>query len=297
MRYFSCAVQVISMGCLSLNKGWYRAAVQRMLWALCGLAAAAAPDELAGQEAASSAQAGWTADVPAWDGTMRRIRVPILMYHYVSTPPGDADSLRINLSIEPDAFREQMEYLFFQGFTPVSLYALHNALQTGAELPPKPVILTFDDGYSDHYDVVFPVLREYGFTGTFFIITGTADNNVAGYLTWPQIAEMAAAGMSMESHTRDHPDLRGRDYPYLVYQLLGAQESLAAYTGQSPGFVAYPVGQYDDMVLTVLRTMPVRGAVTTQPGDMHTTGLELEMPRVRISYGMGAGALAGLLGG
>ncbi|MBW4435610.1 MAG: polysaccharide deacetylase family protein [Pleurocapsa minor GSE-CHR-MK-17-07R] len=248
------------------------------------------------QMQAATDHAGWTAQAPAWDGTLRRIRVPILMYHYVSTPPDTADTLRVNLSLEPEDFRAQMEYLFYEGFTPVSLYALHNALQTGAPLPAKPVILTFDDGYADHYTNVFPVLREFGFTGTFFIITGTADNNVAGYLTWPQIAEMSAAGMSMESHTRDHPDLRGRDYPYLVYQLLGALESLAAYTSQSPGFLAYPVGHYDDLVLTVLRTMPVRGAVTTQPGDLHTTGLELEMPRVRISYGMGAGALAGILG-
>lgn len=242
-----------------------------------------------------AASPSWMAQSPHWDGTYRRIRVPILMYHYVSRPPEDADEYRIDLSLAPELFHQHMEYLFYQGYTPISLYQLHDALMTGTPLPPKPVILTFDDGYIDHYTNVLPVLREYGYTATFFVITGMIDSHNQDYMSWTQISEMVQAGMSIESHTRDHPSLNGRDYDFLVYQLLGAQQSIEYYTGRQPHMFCYPGGRYDDLVLTVLHTMPVWRAVTTQNGAFHTTDNVLELPRLRISNNTDVPGLAMLL--
>lgn len=229
-----------------------------------------------------STYTAWTDINPAWDGTYRRIRVPILMYHYISDPPADADAFRIDLSLSPALFRQHMEYLFFQGYTTISLYDLHTALMTGAALPPKPVVLTFDDGYIDHYTTAYPALREFGFTGTFFVITGRSDSQNAAYVSWPQVSEMSLGGMSVENHSRDHVQLDGRDFEFLVYQLLGAQESLQAYTGHTPHMVAYPSGRYDDTTRALLGTMPVWRAVTTAPGTLHTTDNAFELPRLRI---------------
>jgi peptidoglycan/xylan/chitin deacetylase (PgdA/CDA1 family) len=242
-----------------------------------------------------AASPAWMAHSPEWDGTYRRIRVPILMYHYVSHPPQDADEYRLDLSVAPELFRDHMEFLFYQGYTPISLYQLHDALMTGTTLPPKPVVLTFDDGYIDHYTNVFPVLREYRYAATFFIITGMPDQSNAGYMSWSQISELAQAGMSIESHTRDHPSLNGRDYDFLVYQLLGAQQSIEHYTGRQPHMFCYPAGRYDDLTLTVLQTMPVWRALTTQNGAFHTTDNVLEMPRLRVSSDTGVLGLARLL--
>lgn len=230
-----------------------------------------------------------------WDGTLRRIRVPILMYHYISELPEDADDIRVGLTVSPSLFRAHMNYLHEQGYTTISLYDLDNALLQGTPLPPKPVILTFDDGYLDHYTNVFPVLREYGFTGTFFIITGLADQKAQGYMTWDQIRTMAAAGMNMESHTKTHADLRDRDYDFLVYELLGSLESLAAINGHQSHMFAYPVGRYDDATLSVLGQLPVWRAVTTQPGLLHTTDNRLELPRQRITGNMSVSGLAYIL--
>lgn len=242
-----------------------------------------------------AASPSWMPQSPQWDGTYRRIRVPILMYHYVSNPPEDADEYRLDLSLAPELFAQHMEYLFYEGYSPISLYQLHDALMTGTKLPPKPVVLTFDDGYVDHYTNVFPVLREYGYTATFFIITGMPDHSRSGYMSWEQIAEMAQAGMSIESHTRDHLSLNGRDYDFLVYQLLGAQQSIEYYTGRQPHMFGYPGGRYDDLTLAVLRTLPVWRAVTTQNGVFHTTDNTLEMPRLRITGDTGVAGLAMLL--
>ncbi len=232
---------------------------------------------------------------PAWDGTYRRIRVPILMYHYVSDLPEDADATRTDLTITPDNFHAHMDYLFYQGYTPISLYALDDALLTGSVLPAKPVVLTFDDGYVDHYTNVLPVLEQYGYRATFFIITGTADANNPEHLSWAQIREMAEAGMDMESHTKTHPDLRERGYDFLIYQLLGSMESLQAFTGKTPHMFAYPVGQYDDAALGVLKMLPVWRAVTTERGVYETTDNRLELPRLRIHHQTGVAGLAQIL--
>ena len=246
--------------------------------------------------AAALAQPGPdSANAPAWDGTLRRIRVPILMYHYISEPPADADIYRIDLSVPPALFREHLTYLRDAGYTPIRLEDLYAALQTGAALPEKPVVLTFDDGYEDNYTHAFPLLREFGFTGTFFVMTSGPDQNNPQYMTPAQIGEMSAGGMQMESHSRDHPDLRGRDGDYLVYQLLGAQESLTVWTGRTPYQFAYPAGQYDDAVLAMLRSLHVQTAVTTRQGALHTSDAPLELARLRVRNTTGVPALVALL--
>ncbi len=234
---------------------------------------------------------------PLWDGTYRRIRVPILMYHYVSELPEDADDVRTDLTLSPEIFRAHMERLFFGGYTSVSLYDVNEALLAGTALPAKPVVLTFDDGYIDHYTNVFPALRQYGFTATFFIITGQVDAANPAYLSWDQIREMSDAGMDMEPHTKSHVDLRERDYDFLVYEMLGSVESLQAYTGRTPHMFSYPIGNYDDATLSVASTLPIWRAVTTQNGDLLTNDNRLELPRLRIHNFTGVTGLLQLVGG
>lgn len=238
---------------------------------------------------------GTQPDEPAWDGTHRRIRVPILMYHYVSPLPPNADDVRRELSVTPEQFRAHIEYLFYEGFSAISMYDLNDALLTGATLPHKPIVLTFDDGYVDHFTNVLPVLQEFGYRGTFFIITGQADANNPNYLSWEQIGQMADAGMDMEPHTKNHISLRERSYDTLIYEMLGSIESLEAYTGRQPHIFSYPVGQYDDATLAVAQTLPIWRAVTTEAGRLHTTDNRLQMTRVRVPGNVSAVGLASIL--
>lgn len=232
---------------------------------------------------------------PSWDGTLRRIHAPILMYHYVSPLPPDWDAVRKDLTVLPDLFRAHMEYLFYEGYTPISLYDLNDALLNGRPLPAKPVVLTFDDGYEDHYATVFPMLRQFKFTATFFVITGAADANRPGYLTWDQIREMSDAGMDMEAHTKNHVELDGLTYDELVYEMLGSLESLAHYTGHASHMFSFPVGRYDDLTLQVAAQMPIWRAVTTENGALHTTDNRFELSRTRISFDTSVDALAAIL--
>jgi len=229
------------------------------------------------------------------DGTLRRIRVPILMYHRVSEVPPDADVYRIDLTIAPEVFRAHMQYLHDEGYNTISLYQLNDALLRGMRLPSNPVVLTFDDGYIEHYATVFPTLQEYGFAGTFFVITGYADANNPDYLSWEQISEMADAGMSMEPHTKSHLGLVGRDNDFLLYEVLGSFESIAEHTDRIPRMFAYPGGDYDDAALHMLASLACWRAVTTHHGVLHTTDNYLELPRVRVSGDTAVTGLAYLL--
>jgi len=211
-----------------------------------------------------------------------KAKVPIFMYHYVSELPPDADRYRRDLTVTPEKFNAQLQYLDKAGYHPITLTDLHLHLMQGYPLPEKPVILTFDDGYRDAYEVVFPLLLDYGFPGTFFVLATPSHFESPDYLTWTQMKEMSDAGMDIQAHGRDHVDLRGRSNDYLVYQILGIQEAIHQHTGHLPRFFCYPAGQRDANVIAVLESAGYWGAVTTDWGRTYTQGNAFEMPRLRI---------------
>lgn len=212
------------------------------------------------------------------------LKVPILMYHYISEPPQDADIYRVDLSVSPDSFRQQMAYLKDNGYTPVDFYDLTTAIVAHSELPPKPVIITFDDGYLDNYEEAYPILQEFGFKGNFFVVTEFIDAGREGYMTWEMIEEMSRAGQRIESHSRTHPDLTTKSRDGLIWEILGSQETLAAHIGYKPRYFCYPGGTYDEETIQVLRDLDFWGAVTTQNGTWHGFDDRFEWRRVRMRY-------------
>lgn len=227
---------------------------------------------------------GPPAILPTPQGSFWTLRVPILMYHYVSVPPEDADIYRIDLSVSPDNFRQQMAFLAENGYTPIDFYDLSLAILNKIELPDKPVIITLDDGYLDNYENAFPILQEFGFTATFFVITDYVDQNHPAYATWPMLKEMAAAGMRIESHSRNHPDMSGRERDFLIWQLRGSQETLAHHLGYTPRYFCYPAGRYDENTIAILDELGYWGAVTTQGGRWHGFDDRFEWSRLRMRY-------------
>jgi len=224
-----------------------------------------------------------TQALPTPSGTYSwTLMVPILMYHYISAPPADADVYRIDLSVTPDNFRDQLAWLRDNGYTSIDYYDLTMAIVGYSELPEKPVLLTFDDGYLDNYTNAFPLLQEYGFKGTFFVITEFIDSGREGYMTWPMIEEMARAGHRIESHSRTHPDLTEKDRDGLIWELLGSQQTLAAHIGYTPRYFCYPGGDYNEQTIALLRELDFWGAVTTANDTWHGFNERFEWGRLRI---------------
>jgi peptidoglycan/xylan/chitin deacetylase (PgdA/CDA1 family) len=222
---------------------------------------------------------------PTPDGIPRQVRVPILMYHHVGYPPAGADSLRFDLSVTPKDFREQLRYLKQQGYEAITLNDLALFLTVGKPLPAKPIILTFDDGYSDAYTHAFRLLQRFGFVGTFFLVSAPIDAQNPDFLSWDQVKEMHDAGMKFEPHSYDHPDMRNRGFQFVVFQILAPKEAIEARTGETCRFFAYPSGRYDQFVIDVLRSAQFWGGVLTEQGATHTTDGLFTLQRVRVHGG------------
>lgn len=223
-----------------------------------------------------------TITMPTPDGVHRTAHVPILMYHYLSESPADADIYRRDLSVSPALFTAHLDALQTAGYTPISLYDLLGNLTQGATLPAKPVVLTFDDGYRDNYVNALPILQAHRMKATFFIVSDFIDEKRPEYLSWEMVREMYAAGMSIEAHGRNHVSLRGKDKDYLIWQALGSAETIQAEIGVRPRFICYPSGEYDQLTIDIFHSANYWAGLTTIQGATHDSRDLFELHRVRV---------------
>ncbi|MFF9865580.1 polysaccharide deacetylase family protein [Streptomyces sp. NPDC013953] len=171
--------------------------------------------------------------------------VPILMYHAVGHRPARA---AYGLSVAPEAFAAQMELLGARGFTPVTTARLGDAWRTGAALPDRPVLITFDDGYEGVHRHALPVLARYGFAATLFVSTGWLRGAYEEggapdtMLDWDQVRDLAAAGTEIGGHTHTHPQLDQLDDRRLAFETVRCREIIADELGAAPVSFAYPYG-------------------------------------------------------
>lgn len=221
--------------------------------------------------------------------------MPILMYHYISEIPPNADTYRRDLTVTPGRFEEHLRYFQAQGYESVRLADIYETLTTGKPLPGRPIVLTFDDGYKDAYTQALPLLLQYGFIGEFFVLATPAHFEAEAYMTWNDMRAMAEAGMVIQAHGRDHFDLTNRDYEFLVYQILGAREAVESHTGQPVSFFCYPSGRYDDDVKAVVASAGYLGAVTTEWGTELRLDNRYTWPRIRVKGAWTIEDFAGIL--
>jgi peptidoglycan/xylan/chitin deacetylase (PgdA/CDA1 family) len=133
-----------------------------------------------------------------------KIKLPILMYHHIDTVDNlpKTDKVGISLSVSPEIFEKQLQYLQKNNYHTINSFQLQDYLDEKFTLPANPVLLTFDDGYKDNYGNAFPILQKYKMVGDFGIVTSVVGQSE--YMTWDQLKEMKNAGMSFASHTDHH---------------------------------------------------------------------------------------------
>ncbi|HKV45461.1 MAG TPA: polysaccharide deacetylase family protein [bacterium] len=237
---------------------------------------------------------GPTAVLPVTAAASARGSIPVLMYHRVDPQLTAHDPITVSLTVMEPTFRAQLTLLHENGYETMTLGTLREMLDRHAPLPPHRAVLTFDDGYADNYAVVFPLLRRYGFVGTFFVVTssvGTRD-----HLTVPQIREMARAGMEIESHGVHHVDFSRLPLTQARRELTESRTSLEAWTGRPVVFFAYPAGRYSTALERLLADLGYRGALTERPGFVSATSPPYLLERVRVSHEETLGAFASTLG-
>ncbi len=220
--------------------------------------------------------------------------IPVLMYHRVDPQLSAHDPITVGLTVMEPTFEAQLAALRAAGYQSMSLTAIRESLDLHTPLPARRVTLTFDDGYEDNYSVVFPLLRRFGFTATFFVVTSTVGTR--DHLTVPQIREMAAAGMEIESHGVHHIDFSLLSPDDARRELLQSRATIEGWTGRPVTFFAYPAGRYSAALEHLLDTLGFRGALTTRPGFVTLESRPFTLERVRVLHDDSAASLARKLG-
>ncbi len=186
--------------------------------------------------------------------------VPVLNYHQIN------DWAENPLTVHTDQFEKQMKYLKENGYHTITPAELLDAWQKGTPLPEKPVVLTFDDGYVDNYQNVYPILRKYGLKGTIFVVTDFM-SQYPNYMTWEQVAELNGSGIiDIESHTLSHPELDKLDKDDRWHQLKDSKDILEERLNKKISFIAYPCGSYDEELEQLTKDAGYRAAFTVHYG-------------------------------
>jgi peptidoglycan/xylan/chitin deacetylase (PgdA/CDA1 family) len=186
--------------------------------------------------------------------------VPILEYHDIEYIPHD------KYGMAPAAFAEQMEFLHDHGFHTITLLQLYDAFYGHGTLPPRPIVLTFDDGYQSVYTTAYPILRRFGFVGTVFVITGYVGHG-PHMLTWSELREMQDSGvMDVESHTVHHVNLAKAPPAVVQQELLDSQVTIVRQLHHPCRFFCYPFGGYSRVAIEDLHRDGYWLATTSRTG-------------------------------
>jgi peptidoglycan/xylan/chitin deacetylase (PgdA/CDA1 family) len=218
--------------------------------------------------------------------------VPILMYHVIADPPADAPYPQLYVS-EAD-FAAQMRWLARHGYRAVTQRHVWEHWHRGRPLPPKPVVISFDDGYRGVAEAALPHMRSRSWPG---VLNLTVRNlRVSGGLSPYKVRTLLQAGWELASHSITHPDLTGLDDRALAHEVGDSRRVLRSRFGVPVDFFCYPSGRYDARVIAAVRRAGYLGATTTVEG-LAGPRAPYELRRVRVSGDDGVAGLAGKLGG
>jgi hypothetical protein len=177
-------------------------------------------------------------------------QVPILCYHHIrEAKPGDSENMK-SYSVSPSSFASQMKALSDSGFSSILPDQLYDYLVNNAELPSKPVMITFDDTDGEQYSIGATEMQKYGFKGVFFIMTVAI--NRPRYMTKEQIKNLSDSGHVIAAHTWDHhmvTKYQGTDWDI---QFSNPKKLLETITGKPMKYFAYPFGLWNKAAIPEL---------------------------------------------
>ena len=220
-----------------------------------------------------------------------RDRVPALLYHHFiqqTAPELKKDKYHPVYFCYDTAFEQQMSYLQRAGYTAISLDDFI-AFQDGKKaLPPKPIIISFDDGFMSNYLYAFPILKKYEMTATIFVTVDPNSPNFKKYadvdlpLTHEQLKEMRAYGISIESHSMTHRYLSELRPEVIRWELQESKRCLENLLQKPVRYIAIPSGAYDRTVKELVKETGYSAAFCMLKGSNNKTTDRFALRRLVI---------------
>lgn len=206
--------------------------------------------------------------------------IPILMYHYVRYVDRGADPLGHSLSVTPEQFAAQLAWLAANGYETVRMDAVAACVRGEGACPARAVALTFDDGYMDAYTAALPLLQQYGFVATFYVVSGFVGQ--PNYMGWNELRALRDAGMEIGAHTVSHPDLTRLGSEGARTEIAQSRAALMTELSIPVLSFCYPGGRFNGDLAAIVRDAGFTSATTTVQDGPQADPFTL--PRLRI-YG------------
>ena len=205
----------------------------------------------------------------------------ILMYHHVALPPKFLAPVDAQYFVEPATFDSQLYYLLANGYHVVSLGGVVDALKGGEPLPPQTVVITIDDGWQDFWQSGLPIVKKYAVPVTLFAI---ADADSHGYMSPDERWALAHSGLDVEAHTMTHPHLTKLLPGLANSEIVNSKKALEKELGQTVRFFAYPYGDFNRLVTSMVQAGGYDAAFAAGPGPDEDAQHLFQLPRVVVSY-------------
>ncbi|MDQ0321102.1 peptidoglycan/xylan/chitin deacetylase (PgdA/CDA1 family) [Pararhizobium capsulatum DSM 1112] len=203
----------------------------------------------------------------------------VLFYHRINPYPSEGlGPVSREITVRPEEFAWQMEYLAGHGFHVVNFEEFEELRAKRKQLQQNCVLITFDDGYEDNLLYAAPVLKKHGFPALVFVVADFigkqsadilpyADERQYGrFLSQEQIGELMTVGIDIGSHTLSHPLLTSLDAARLQQEITGSRERLEQMFGTAVKSFAYPGGDFDQRVEQSVARAGYSAAFTTLTG-------------------------------
>jgi peptidoglycan/xylan/chitin deacetylase (PgdA/CDA1 family) len=190
--------------------------------------------------------------------------VPILVYHKILAVDKQAGEKRPSLkkfNVDPEIFKEQMSYVALNGYTVLTMRDLLQKVDE-KNMPKKPLVITFDDGWKSQYQNAIPVLSLHHFPATFYIYTGVIGSPAS--MSWDELKDLSVRGMEIGGHTKTHAKLTKVPLLQLHSELSESKTQLEKKLDITVTNFAYPYGMYNDLVIKAVKQAGYTSARTSQ---------------------------------
>lgn len=221
---------------------------------------------------------------PKLSETEVAVRVPVLMFHHIRPMKASFTAKDRQYTVTPEHFVAQMEGLVRAGYTTITPRELQAAMEGKMVLPEKSVLLTFDDGYREHYRLVLPILLRLHLKATYFIITSVFTS--PAHMTKAMVKEADESGLvTIASHTRHHPFLARMSSVTRVPEIAGSKADLEDVVGHPVVDFAYPFGSWSNQVMEEVKEAGYTMGFGIKLGSVHGESSRYQLRRIRVMDG------------